>query len=144
MTVHHYGTEVEIVGGDADEGWAVVEYPEEDTGRREVPVSELKAGDGTREIFGKLLELDNPLMDYDEHLQSGSLDVQVQKNKVTIKTINEEVIYEMDLTAVARSTKDDHMVADKGGEAFYYVKLAYEQPKRLLYKRRDALLEVEA
>ena len=138
--MYHFASEVEIVGGDADEGWAVVEYLDDDD-RQDVLVSELNAGNGTHEIFGRLIELDNPMMEYDEHLP---LDVQPQNKSVTIRTNNGEILYESDFYQTARKASDSFDVADEADEASLCMWMAYENPKRFLYRNQDQLLTMEA
>lgn len=137
MTVHHYGEEVEIVGGSAKEGWAIIEY--DDGEITDVPLSELKAGNPTAEIYNPEVYEDGQ-MDYSQHLP---LKVEQGERDVRIRTNNDEILYEVDLKNIVRNSRDEYKV-DEVSMAVQWVRWAYEMPKRVLWRLQDELLEVEA
>lgn len=142
MTVHHYSAEVDVLGGDMDEGWAIVAFPTEDIGERVVPINELRAGQGLSEIADRIEERGDYMgEDLSVHLP---LDVRLNKDRVTIVTCNGEYLLDRDMHKIARDADDTWEVSDEASDTIYWLNMAHEQPKMFIMKNYDELVEVEA
>lgn len=139
MVVRHYSTEVDVLGGDVDEGWAIVAFPTEDTGERVVPISELNADDALEEIIEHIEKrADYMGQDLSIHLP---LQVRLNKDRVRILTNNGEYLLDRDMHQVARDAEDRWEVGDTASDTIYWLNMAHEQPKKFVMKKIESFDE---
>lgn len=139
MTLYCNGEPCRILCGSKEEGWAAIQFEEEDEGMRDVPILSLGADDPQTEIYDRLYEANEEFhteVDFSKHLP---LRVLLDRDRVEIRTVEGTRVYNEDIWELEEDSEDTYEFVQDIRRMVEYVKMAYERPRLLMFLNRDKL-----
>ena len=136
MTVYHAGEPVEVLGGNVDENWAIVQYLEaDDEQHRDVHLREMGAEGGYEEIADAI----ERRATYLGETLPARVRVRYPNNKLIIETSGGTTLREFDFLAAEEEQDGYTFVTETVMPAIKALDMAHRQPTRVLWRNRDKL-----
>lgn len=134
--VYYGGQEVTVKGGNTEEGWAIIQFPNADSAR-DVDIGELKA-EGGYETIKKHINKRETFMgeSYDEHLP---LSIRYPSECLLIQTIDHATLFEVDFWAGLDGEDEHTFITSTVMGAIQTLDMAHRQPRRALFRNREVL-----